>query len=835
MDVTETIDSSLTKQKNVYKVNEEKETYILKTIDIPKKEPFSYAFLGGMWYSKNNFKFNTDDISLPYPFTTYYTLKILDKTIENTLCRSTIYVKMPVFVIQLPSQCYVTTFDPSFQLHHQDVFPFIQLRETEKSYRIRFYLCSSYDSKQKKHAWLGRGGKTTIEHNIQQGDTFQYRIKTATYDNWEKAITSILKSNLKTKNEQPIQHAPEEVFSSAKNAVWRSYDHKRGTFLQLPWRDTLGFTFESSSYSLVSYEAVRLNYFSQWYEKTKDEDFKLWMEKLHHFFLQPSIHTYPKKKGEGIIWYNMTTLTKKGLLGYFYMDTGYAGYPGGQATTDYHLLEYLKKHSNQKLERLVNQSLQYILSTQNKDGSWPMAIKQQGRLKFRPERLEEYKTHGGTAEAVRALLNGAEYFNDQHMRTAAKKGLDFLTDTNPICYNGLRDIGIMEPEAFSAVSVIDAFLDAYEQEKNEEYLQQAETYAAYTMPWIYQWQTKDLVFRFNFHPISYSITPRLSPYETAWVISTFHRLAEHTKKSYYSELNKALFNQVTSWISHTGGLSEGVFPDGFTGFQRLPMEQTFATVELMNSATRFMDLSDSSKKKQNDKNNSFQKELQLNKNKNQLILTKDKEKMFVFDAASATITKLHKEELNDIGITFSFSGVQKKLIRRNIKQRLRGNIGKYLIGAKDARYAITGVKGPSVDNSIQMEPFKNNISSSKITLLSKNEAEIDCHTRYHYIKINLYFTTQDERLQIQMKSTITVKKHDLSSKQQILFPVIGAKPVETSDKTIRFNGFHLTGDCSPLIQKEDYTAINQTLKTNWTHAGLSKKTYIISIPLEKKP
>ncbi|MFO8077137.1 MAG: hypothetical protein R6U21_00635 [Thermoplasmatota archaeon] len=835
MDVTETIDSSLTEQKNVYEVNEEKEIYILKTIDIPKKEPFSYAFLGGMWYSKNIFGFNTDEISLPYPFTTYYTLKILDKTIENTQCRSSIYVKMPVFAIQFPKQCHIVTFDPSLVLHNQDVFPFIQLRETEKSYRIRFYLCSSYIIKQKNHAWLGRGKKKTIRHSIKPGDRFRFRTKTATYNNWENAIKNILKTNLETKKKDSIHHSPEHVFSAAKKALWRSYDHKRGTFIQLPWRDTLGFTFESSSYSLVSYEAVRLDYFSKWYQQTKDEDFKLWMKQLHHLFLQPSLHTIPKKKGRGIIWYNMTTLTKKGLAGYFYMDTGYAGYPGGQATTDYHLLEYLKRNPDQELETVVRQSLDYIQSTQNKDGSWPMAIKQQGRLKFRPERLEEYKTHGGTAEAVRALLNGAAYFDDQRMRTAAKKGLDFLTDKNPICYNGLRDIGIMEPEAFSAVSVINAFLDAYEQEKDEEYLNQAETYAVYIMPWIYQWQTKDLAFQFNFHPISYSITPRLSPYETAWVISTFHRLSTYTKKSWYTALNKALFNQVTSWISHTGGLSEGVFPTGFTAFQRLPMEQTFATVELMNSATRFMELSEPSKKKQNENNHSLHPNYHLSKNKNQLILTKGKQKIFVFDALSASITKLQNVNLNDIGITFSFSGVQKKSIRRNIKQRLRGNRGKYVIGAKDARYAITGVKGFLPDNTIHLDLIKNAITSSDIAIASNTEAEIRCHTKFHLIKINFHFTTLDETLHIQMKITITVKKHDLSTDQQILFPVIGAQSVETSDKSIRFKGFHITGDCSPLVQKESYTAINQTLKANWTHAGLCKKTYMISIPLKKKP
>ena len=93
MTIEETIDSSLTVSDNTYTITEKKEDYLLKTIRIPKKENLTYAFLGGMWYSKNNFSLTFDEISLPYPFTTYYTLKILDKTIQNKHCRSAIYVK----------------------------------------------------------------------------------------------------------------------------------------------------------------------------------------------------------------------------------------------------------------------------------------------------------------------------------------------------------------------------------------------------------------------------------------------------------------------------------------------------------------------------------------------------------------------------------------------------------------------------------------------------------------------------------------------------------------------------------------------------------------------
>ncbi|MBS3801536.1 MAG: hypothetical protein KGY65_02170 [Candidatus Thermoplasmatota archaeon] len=832
MTITETIDSSFTHSNNTYTVTDKKEDYLLKTIRIPKKEAFSYAFLGGMWYSKNKFKLSFDDISLPYPFTTYYTIKILDKTIHDKHCRSAIYVKMPVCIIQLEKTCYLIEFDPVIKLNNQDVFPFIHLIEKTDSYEVSFYLSTTYTIKQKKSAWLGRGKKTTANHDIKPDDSFTFNTTITEYDSWEQAILSQAKKNLKTKHHDSLTNNPKKVFTNAKNALWRSYDHKRGTFIQLPWRKSPGFTFGNSSYSLLSYEAIRLDYFSKWYQDTKDEDLNNWTNKLHDLFLNPALHTIPKKQGKGIIWYNMTTLTQKGLAGYFYMDTGYSGYPGGQATIDFHLLNYLLRKPNEEMKQLVNRSLQYILSTQQDEGSWPMAIKQEGILKFRPEKLQNVTSYGGTAESVRALLKGYTCFNDESMKDAALKGLQFLQDNNPICYNGLRDIGICEPEAFSAVSIINAFLDAYEQTNEETQLSMAKTYATYTLPWIYQWNSSNLAFFYNFHPISYSITPRLSPYETAWVISTYHRLNQHLKKDFWNQLNKELFNHVTSWISETGGLSEGIFPTGLTGFHRLPMEQTFATVELMNSAQTLC-TNPITPNKKNEKQ-SKSKSVQLKKKGKTLLVLKENNPLFTVDASQAKITSINTASLSDIGISFSFYGSNTKRLKRKIKQRLRGNIGKFVIGAGDARYAITGVKGPELSEDIHLDLFKNQIISSELVIQSDNTAQINCRSSVHILTINLSCSIVQQSVIVDMNITIKVNDHDLPTDQQILFPVIGAKPLKTLKNSIYFKGFSLTGDISTLVQTDSFTAINQTLASNWTHAGICKKTYTITIPLPKK-
>lgn len=824
MRIIETVDASLIEDDSTYTIKDKKEYYLLKTIHIPKKEKFSYAFLGGMWYSKTNFSFSTDEISLPFPFTTYYTLKITDETIEGKLCRSSIYVKMPIFILQFSDKCYLLQFDPFIKIRNQEIFLYIQLAETKKTYNISFYLPSSYEIKQKEHAWLGRGKKETIQFDLRPQDSFTFLTRINEFENWEEAVLSTLIKILPSKKNSVLRLSPEQVFSQAKQALWRSYDHERGTFLQLPWRETPGFTFVDSSYSLLSYEAVRLDYFSIWYQKTKDEDFAIWMNQLRNLFLNPEMHTTPKQ-GEGILWYNMTTLTKQGLIGYFYMDTGYSGYPGGQATIDFHLLRYLNLHPNEKLEKLVLKSLQYILSTQKKDGSWPMAIKHEGIIKFRPEKLDKYTSHGGTGEATRALLLGAKYFNDESMKSAAIKGLHFLKDINPICYNGLRDIGIMEPEAFSAVSIINAFLDAYEIISESSYLDYACTYAIYTLPWIYQWNTSKLSFFFNFHPISYSITPRLSPYETAWIISTYDRLSSLTKELFWRSLNYQLFNQVTSWISKTGGLSEGVFPVGFSGFKRLPMEQTFATVELMKSAETLFNKPLLKQKKQTSQSR-LEKKYELVKNEDDLSLKRNNKTLFSFDASKAMITRINNTSFEETGITFSFYGsYQKRSLKRKIKKQLRGNVGKYILGSKDATYAITGVKGPKAITPPSLELIGKHLTSWNIQLESIDKAVITLNSSVHSIKITFHFSNKKDKIFIDMESIITIQVHDLPSSQRILFPVVGLKPCSALKNHIEFNDFSILGKCFPLVQEDSYTAIDQTLSTNWTHGGLLKTAF----------
>ena len=97
--IVEEDDDCFSIDENIYTITNPKDSMVLKKIII-KKKPIEYFFIGGMCYSKNNFSFE-NNISLPYPFTTYYTLKILDENINGILCRSLIYVKLPLIIYDM--------------------------------------------------------------------------------------------------------------------------------------------------------------------------------------------------------------------------------------------------------------------------------------------------------------------------------------------------------------------------------------------------------------------------------------------------------------------------------------------------------------------------------------------------------------------------------------------------------------------------------------------------------------------------------------------------------------------------------------------------------------
>jgi len=820
------IDQDLNCNNDTYTIKKQKDAYLLRRITI-EKDQLLYAFIGGMWYTTDSFSFQ-NQISLPYPFSTYYTFKILDKNYENQLYRSLLYVKTPMLILQQKKSCYCILFDPYIHFKKEDIFPFIGLRETDTEFIISLYLFSDYTMKTKKSEWLGKGKKQTIHHHFKEHDSFTCSIKVSSFENWEEAVLHFFQKN--NKKNHFIQQS-EIIFHNAKKALYRSYDDITGSFLQLPWKTTTGFTFQNSSYSLLSYEAVRMEYFLKWYQKTKDEQFLLWSKKLRNHFVDKNLYIIPKKRGKGIIWYNMTNLTKRGLTGYFYMDCGYAGYPGGQASIAFHILQFLKENTDKELERNLKKSLTYLLSTQNQNGSWPMAIKQEGLIRFRRENMENYISYGGTGESARALFAAYQKFKNTTYKKHAEKALSFLNHPFPICYNGLRDIGIMEPEAFSAVSIIHAFLDGYDVTKKDQYLTQAFTHAQYLITWIYMFDTSNWNMTYNFHPISYSITPRLSPYETVWVISLFNRLAEYRNHDFWTQLAQNCYNSILPWISETGGLSEGVFPHYHDACYPLPMEQTFATVELMNASLHYMTKKKKTTKKYHPE---IQKQVELSV-ENSYVLVQYKNKIICkIDASSCSITEILGKKIGNYGITLSIQGpfsLKNKIKNRIIKQ-CRGPIGKYILGIKDASYAVTGVRPPKQRKKV-IDVIGKHIKNTSIEKRGDNSVTIHCQTAFHSITlfINVFLSKQDVTILID-PIRINVCDHDVFT-NSVIFPLTDEPIKKKTNQQMIFEDFSIEGEFKEFVSINDYNGIDQTLQSNWTHGGIFSTELMITIPLEK--
>ncbi len=575
----------------------------------------------------------------------------------------------------------------------------------------------------------------------------------------------------------------------------------------------------------MTYEAIRLNYFYNWYNKFNDEDFLKWGLKLRDHFIDQNLIIENPKIGEGLIWYNMTNLTRSGLKGYFYMDCGYSGYPGGQSSIAYNLLKYLENKRDEEIEKVVKKSIQYILSTQKKNGAWPMAIRQTGLLKFRPEKLHLYETHGGTAESIRTLILGFKKYNDVNMKKSFQKGLDYLISSNPICYNGLRDIGINEPEAFSAIMIIDAFLDAYEITFEKKYLENAINYGYYTLTWFYLNPFENDLINFNFHPISYSITPRLSPYENFWIVSRYIRLYKFTKDIFWKKISLKCYNSGSKWITQNGGICEGVFPNFRNEYNLLPMEQTFATIELMNASTNFLKKINHIRKEKISSDSGFK----IEKDNDIINLFYEKEKNLSFDYKNCKIIYLKDIKLNNIGISFSFFGpyLIRNVISRKIKKYIRGNIGKFILAFSMIKYFFYGVNNFHKYDKKNIYLFEKTRKKTYDVRINGNNIQGFCETDLHRIEYDIIFKKINKKIHIIFNPLIIrVLEHDLSC-SRVIFPIIGDKIMKQKENELEFSGFILKGDFKNYIITDEFSGVDQTLMTNWTHGGLYKGNFEI--------
>ncbi|MFO7966447.1 MAG: hypothetical protein R6U44_02485 [Archaeoglobaceae archaeon] len=743
---------------------------LLEEIDIPKdsqdKGSLKYFFIGGMNYART---FGFQESHNKYPFTTYYIDRIDDIVHEAVIYRSLFYCKLPLICLQFEEGCECIEFELPATCGSRKVYPFVGLTDTSSSYRIIFKHFPEFTLKHKDTAWLGRGEERKIKENCEQ---VEFKVKEYRTNNWVEAVRGFLNRTDLQKNGSKIGSIENENINSrvkglcwrSKEALKRSYDNELGTFLQLPWRKSSDFVFSLYSYSLLSYEAVRLSYFSQLYHKTGDPDLKNWMKRLRDLFVNTELY---RETERGLFWFNMTHYNGKKLTGYSYMDVGFAGYPGGQGLISRSLLEYLERYEDKDVEELVKKNLDFILSRQNGDGSWNAAI---SFKKFNPSSMmaKWSRSEGATAENVRALLIAFKRYGGNRYKGSALKGLEYLQQEDPICKNVLRDIGLEEPEGYSAILALNAFLDAFELFEDEKFLEYAEIYAHHLLTFHY-WYGK--IFG-HFHPITESITPRLSPFESLMAVKAYNRMKEATGDNLWSKMANILLYRTLELVDDNGGLSEGVFVKYDGGLQTLVMEQTFATAELLHTVS---DL-DCYRYRPIEKKEMKAEDME--------------EKIVVEDFLE--INKHHFKVLdnkNKYSLEIKMSKPYKLSSRAktSLLSRLR-RLG-LVSGVVDLKYLLKGVYQP--EEKVELQSLQDHITGYRVNKRN-GEVVVEAELPYHRIHILVFKDSSDE---VFMDLSISVKGHDLK--------------------------------CNKVVISFD-EVYDETLKTNWTHGGHYKRTFTLS-------
>lgn len=732
---------------------------LLEDIEVPKDNGnLKYFFIGGMNYARD---FRFQESHKKYPFNTYYIDRIEDVIHEGINYRSLFYCKIPLICLQFEDECECIEFELPASCGSRKTYPFVGLTETDSSYHIIFKHFE-FTLKQKDTAWLGRGRKKRVKEECKQVEFNVKRYKTT---DWVEAVRGFLdnKNNKNLKNAGFNDNKVNGICWKSKEALKRSYDSELGTFLQLPWKDSSGFVFSLYSYSMPSYEARRLSYFSQLYEKTGDPEFKNWMERLRELFVNTEMCSETEN---GLFWYNMTHYDGKRLTGYSYMDVGFAGYPGGQGLISRSLLEYLEREEDKDIDELVKKNVDFILSTQNSDGSWNAAIPFK---KFNPSSMVTTwsRSEGATAENVRALLMAYKRYGDIKHEDTALKGLEYLQQENPICRNVLRDIGLEEPEGYSAILALNAFLDAYELFGDGRYLDYANIYAHHLLTFHYWYGS----IYGHFHPITESITPRLSPFESLMAVKAYRRMGTATGDELWNNVSNMLLSRTLELVDQNGGLSEGVFVKYDGSLQTLEMEQTFATAELLHTISGF----DCYQYRPIEK-----KEVKVENSGDKIVVE-----------GFLEINKHHFEVVdnkNNYRLEIKLSKPYKlsSRLKTSLLNRLR-RLG-LVAGVVDLKYLWKGVYQP--EEKVDLQSLKKYITSYRVNK-KDGEVVVEAELPYHRLLIQIF---KDNSGMVCMDLSIDVKGHDLKCNKVV----------------ISFD--------------EDY---DETLKTNWTHGGFYRRTFQI--------
>lgn len=805
-----------------------------------------YSFVGGMFYSSNK-KFTLNrKLNLGFPYTTYYKFRIPALFRENKAYKNLIYSKAPILVVQLEGKYLCINFAPVLTTSlGKEIVPFVSFEGAGKKVIIDFAIFNKFPIKRKKEIWLGIGKDDIIDFGFMKGESLSFELDIKCINGfWFEEVENFCMKNIEKNeiNESSVL----SVMNNLKTALWRSWDDKCGTFGQLPWKDMPGFALDNYSFGLTTYEAVNMSYFYEAYLMRGDDDFLYWTNRLRGLFLSDTLWKTPRI-GKGRILYEITNCNGN-LSGNFYLSCGYVGYPGGQSTIVLHLLKYveMKKANEKKTDRGICEKarllLEYILSTQNTDGSWPMAIGQGEDFNLQLEKMEKYRTTGGTGECARALLAGYKFFGDKKYLEAARKALSYLEPIKEkgfACFgmNSLRDIGKDEIEGISAIYIIHAFLDYYELFRNESCRKSAIIWANYLLTWYYFWKSSNLDMKYVCHPISQSITPRVSPYETLLAVNLLVRLYTITGKKIWRNMAEASFFKTLKFVENDGGMCECYFPDWIDGFSSIPMEQTFATAELLKASMEIAKLKnikiEKMEKKMPYKEYNHSIPLKYEIKDNFLKVFYKKGEIFELDWKNFRVTKMF--DILNAGIDASFGNVysRKSMINATLKNKMKTGWKRVIMGAADSYSVLSGISSPKM---AEKEPVRFSItkkSGSKIELLQKFplKLKISAETEIHSIEYDIEIVFDGKILSARFDPfVIRVKMSGLCC-DSVFYPDISmqASSIENNGSCAVIKNkkgiLEYRGAWNNIIKAQDSVSFDISLLTNWTNHGVFRAAH----------
>lgn len=841
------------KYKNIstvsVKLNFVKNKNFVKILDISMNDSPLYSFVSGMFYSYGSeFDLNKKP-PVRYPYSSYYKFRIPSIEKEGKVYKSLIYSKLPLIILQFKNYYVAVEFNPITKTSYgKELVPLISFECKNGKTEISFAICNDFKMKVKKNIWLGKGSKIRYQMPFEKNETLKLNFKiTKKKGFWFEHIEYYFRKN-KINNTKISEAEVKETIKNLKTALWRAWDDKFGTFAQLPWKEIPGFALDKYSWGLLSYEAVNMVYFYDYWLVSKDEDYFYWVEKLRELFLNTNISHKPKH-GRGKIWYEMTDNDGKKLTGFYYNYTGYAGYPGGQATIALYLLQYFLKrkqnegYADEKILRSAKQSLEYIISTQNKDGSWPSAIEQCKETKLRKKDFILYKTTGGTAECVKALLLGYKILKKKKYLIAAKKGLEFLVPKKESGFscrgvNILRDIGKDEVEGVSAIYAINAFLDGYNVFKKKKYLDYAIIWSDYMLTWFYWWNSDALKLKGYFHPISESITPRISPYESLLTVNACLRLYRTTKNIFWKKMAMLIYKKVLTLREKDGGMCECYCPGYLEGLYTIPMEQTFATAELLKAS---MNISKMQKfklfNKKKEKFTEKGEKIGYKIGKNLSIFNRDKE-LLRFDFKNFKMPQMG-DMLNNIGIDLSFYDPfsEYNLTKSKIKNKFKTRWRKVILSFSDYKSLFKGMEAPQKIKVIKFKPFsKQKKTFYDIQVLNKYPLtfKIVSETKLYRVESILKIILKNKKLYL-FYDPLTIKtlKNNLYCRQVLFVLGLSSAKIQKNKREIVIKSkkrkIRIKGNSfDTFLQDENKIAFDLSLKTNWTHHGIYKDKILLT-------